>query len=42
MSQEEMSKIKIACLEQAKFICQTNPSETLKTAKELYEWVSEF
>jgi hypothetical protein len=39
MTQEEISKIKLACLEQAKFQCQVSPSETLKVAKELFEWV---
>lgn len=39
MSVEKIAEIKLACLEQAKFQCQTCPSETLKVAKEIYEWV---
>ena len=39
MSQEEIAKIKLSCLEQAKFQCQISQSETLKVAKELFEWV---
>ena len=39
MSQEEIAKIKLSCLEQAKFQCQNCQSDILKTAKDLYEWV---
>jgi hypothetical protein len=42
MSQEEISKIKLSCIEQAKFICQSSPSEILKKAKEIFEWVIAF
>ena len=42
MSQEEIAKIKLSCLEQANFQCQINPSESLKIAKELFEWVMSF
>jgi hypothetical protein len=41
MSQEEIAKIKLACLEQARFQCQFSPSEILVVAKKLYEWITE-
>jgi hypothetical protein len=40
MDSKEITQIKLACLEQAKFQCQTCPSETLKVAKELFEWIT--
>ena len=39
MSQEEIAKIKLSCIEQAKFKCEHCPDDLLKVAKELYDWV---
>ena len=39
MTLKESAELKLACLEQAKFQCQTCPTDTLKVAKELFEWV---
>ena len=39
MEKEMIAQIKLSCLEQAKYQCQMNPSEILKVAKELFEWV---
>lgn len=39
MQQERITEIKLACLEQAKFMCPTAPQDILKFAKEFYEWV---
>ena len=37
--QEKIAQIKLSCLEQAKHQCQACPTEILKVAKELFEWV---
>lgn len=39
MTPKEIAEIKLSCLEQAKFQCQTCPNETLKIAKELFQWL---
>jgi hypothetical protein len=39
LEQNEIAQIKLACLELASKQCVARPSDTVKVAKELYEWV---
>ena len=40
LEQKEIAQIKLACLELAAKQCVACPSDTVKVAKEFYEWVT--
>ncbi len=39
MDSVKLAEIKLSCLQEAAKQCLLSPTETLKVAKELYEWV---